>query len=287
MPRVWRLLVDGEAPGPWNMGVDEALLSSVVDGASPTLRLYRWSGPWLSLGYGQRLPAERLDACAGAGVGVVRRVTGGRAVLHGGDLTYAIAAREEVLPPGLHATYELVARALQAALAGLGIDAQPAPRSARPSVDRSGSAAGSGPGAFDCFSEPAGDELCSGGRKLVGSAQRRAAGGVLQHGSIRLQPDPPAIRRAAGLADGVATSLRELNFVYTPENLVQACAEAFGRVLGVRFEAGAPNAAEQRGVRERVAAHRLDPLAAPRIAPRGTSSVSPVGPQERISPTDR
>ena len=64
----------------------------------PTLRLYAWQGPWLSLGYGQRLGAERLAACAEAGVGVVRRATGGLAVLHGADLTYAVAAPESAAP---------------------------------------------------------------------------------------------------------------------------------------------------------------------------------------------
>ena len=73
------------------MGMDEALLASVVAGGPPTLRLYRWQGAWLSLGYSQRLSSRRLAACRQAGVGVVRRVTGGRAVLHGGDLTYAVS----------------------------------------------------------------------------------------------------------------------------------------------------------------------------------------------------
>jgi len=260
-PREWRLLVDGEALGPWNMGVDEALLSSAIAAAPPTLRLYRWRGPWLSLGYGQRLTAERLAACDGAGVGVVRRVTGGRAVLHGGDLTYAIAAREEVLPPGLHASYELVATALRAALLDLGVDARPAP----------GSASESRPRSFDCFSEPAGDELCSGGRKLLGSSQRRARGGVLQHGSIRVCPDRASARRAAGLAGGAATSLRELAFEHSWETLGRACVAAFARVLSADFAPGSLDACERRIARDRVEAHRAAPLALLEISPRGAS----------------
>ncbi len=89
----WRLIVDGRANGEWNMGVDESLLKTAVTAGTPTLRFYRWRGPWLSLGYSQRPQAELYAACSRAGVGVVRRVTGGRAVLHGEDLTYAIAAR--------------------------------------------------------------------------------------------------------------------------------------------------------------------------------------------------
>ncbi len=84
MPRAWRLLLDDAGSGFWNMAVDQALLESAsLDGVA-SLRLYTWQGPWLSLGYGQRLEEERRAACDAAGVGVVRRVTGGRAVLHGG-----------------------------------------------------------------------------------------------------------------------------------------------------------------------------------------------------------
>ena len=262
------MLLDGAAAGPWNMGVDEALLASAVECGRPTLRLYRWKGPWLSLGYGQRLGVERLAACDAAGVGVVRRATGGKAVLHGGDLTYAVAAPEEVLPPGLRATYELVGVALRNALVALGIDARTTP----------GASPAPRPGSFDCFCEPAGDELCVEGRKLVGSAQRRARGGVLQHGSIRVSPDPAPVHAAAGLAAGVATSLRELTFEHSPETLAEACVAAFSRVLGLPFEPGSLEAGEEKIARERVFAHRLDPVAVPHFAPRG--------PQGRISVTD-
>jgi len=267
VPRAWRLLLDGEAPGPWNMGVDEALLASAIASGRSSLRLYRWDGPWLSLGYAQRLGAERQAACGDAGVGVVRRVTGGGAVLHGGDLTYAIAAPETALPPGLRATYQLVGAALRGALSALGIDAQPA-SGAVPTRRR---------GSFDCFSEAAGDELCAEGRKLVGSAQRRARGGVLQHGSIRVYPDPALLRAAAGLAAGVATSLQELGCGHSHETLQEACVAAFSRVLEVRLEPGSLEPEEERIARERAAAHREDPIAVPLVAPREFSRAHPGG----------
>jgi lipoate-protein ligase A len=228
MPRRWRLLLDGPAGGIWNMGVDEALLASAAGSGMPTLRLYAWQGPWLSLGYGQRLGAERLAACAAAGVGVVRRATGGLAVLHGADLTYAVAAPERLLPAGLRPTYEILATALLAALRSLGVDAQ---RSAA-------AAAHAGPGGFDCFAEPAADELCVGGRKLVGSAQRRGSGGVLQHGSLRLAPDPDAARRVTGLGGAGATSLQELGCSIALERLHSALIEAFAAALDARLERG-------------------------------------------------
>ncbi|MFP8873134.1 MAG: hypothetical protein VCB42_01075, partial [Myxococcota bacterium] len=121
MPR-WRLIEDGEASGPWNMGVDEALLTSARQG-HPSIRLYRWRGPWLSLGYGQPVDPRLERACEKAGVGRVRRVTGGRAVLHGQDLTYAVASPEALLPPTLRGAYDWVARVLVDALQRLGVAA--------------------------------------------------------------------------------------------------------------------------------------------------------------------
>ena len=128
----WRLIVDGPADGLWNMGVDESLLKTAVTGGAPTLRFYRWRGPWLSLGYSQRPRAELHAACTRAGVGVVRRVTGGRAVLHGEDLTYALAAAESELPVevgGRMALYDRVATALRAALRVVGVRATASPAS--------------------------------------------------------------------------------------------------------------------------------------------------------------
>ena len=191
--RPWRLLVDGAASGPWNMGVDEALMASAATGR-PALRFYGWLGPWLSLGYAQRLDPARRAACEAAGVGVVRRATGGGAVLHGADLTYAVTAPETLLPGGLGATYAAVASGLVEGLRELGIAALRASPAAPRGTAR----------AFDCFAEPAGDEICVEGRKLVGSAQRRAGGALLQHGSLRLGADPARVREAAGLGAGRA-----------------------------------------------------------------------------------
>ena len=111
------------ASGPFNMGVDEALLERAIASGRASLRFYAWQGPWLSLGYSQSMGEHRRAALERAGVGVVRRVTGGRAVLHGSDLTYSIAAPESALAPGLRASYGVVADALLLALARLGVSA--------------------------------------------------------------------------------------------------------------------------------------------------------------------
>ena len=252
----WRLLRDGAASGPWNMGVDEALLASAAHRDSCSLRFYRWDGSWLSLGYGQRPSLDVLEACRGVGVGVVRRATGGRAVLHGCDLTYSISAPWQQLPGGLQGPYELASRALLQVLLGLGIRAEcSAP-----------DAAGPGPGEFACFAAPGAYELCVAGRKLVGSAQRRVVGALLQHGSIRLRPDPRAAARAAGLSGAGATSLQEVGCRESPEALEEACVEAFQRLLGSRFEAGELTDEEREQARERCKSHSLDPLATPPLA---------------------
>lgn len=206
------------------MGVDQALLESARAEGVATLRLYAWRGPWLSLGHRQRLDAERASACAAAGVGIVRRVTGGGAVLHGGDLSYALAAPASLLPDGLAASYALVARALDDALAALGVRADP------PSPPEAGAQR-----AFDCFAAAGADALCAQGRKLAGSAQRRVRGAVLQHGSLRVAPDPPRARVAAGITGEAATSLRELGCRARAEAIVAACVTCLGAALDARF----------------------------------------------------
>jgi lipoate-protein ligase A len=245
VPPCWRLLQHGAAHGAFNMGVDEALLSSATRGIA-SLRFYSWEGPWLSLGYSQRTDPSLTARCAEAGVGIVRRITGGRAVLHGGDLTYCLAAPEEVLPEGLRGSYRLVAASLLEGLRSLGV-------SVAPTADH-GSAAGSS--SFDCFEVPAEDEICAMGRKLVGSAQRRARGGVLQHGSIRLARDSPEVMRAVGFAPGVATSLAELGIRVRRDEVQEALTAAFRSVLGASLEEAALSAAERRNAERRVEAHR-------------------------------
>jgi lipoate-protein ligase A len=232
------------------MAVDEALLASVQHGAPPTLRFYSWDRAWLSLGFAQRLDGGRAAACRAAGVGVVRRATGGRAVLHGADLTYAVAAPADQLPAGLQATYACLGEALRRGLAALGIPSE------RPGADGPEPARG----AFDCFQSPAAEELCVAGRKLVGSAQRRSGTGVLQHGSLRLGPDPRRAREAAGLLPDGATSLAELGHAIEAARVREALAEAFADVLGVRLEPGALDDRE-RARAAALAAERASPEA--------------------------
>ena len=239
----WRLLLDGAAPGPFNMGVDEALLATAIRDGTPSLRFYAWQGPWLSLGYAQARDALQARRLRAAGVGWVRRVTGGRAVLHGSDLTYSIAAREDELPRGVRASYALVAEALLDALRSLGV---PAARSPSEST-------APGTSVFDCFQEPAPEEICLAGKKLSGSAQRRVSGAFLQHGSIRLAPDPEHAVRAVvpGRPALGGTSLVEEGAPVSREALQEACCEALAGLVGVSLVRCSLSAAELREARSR------------------------------------
>jgi lipoate-protein ligase A len=232
VPPRWRLLQHGAAHGAFNMGVDEALLASAIGGIA-TLRFYGWEGRWLSLGYAQRLNPRRIAACGGA-------------VLHGSDLTYCLAAPETALPEGLRGSYRLVADALIAGLESLGVAAG---RTAAPNQT-------TGSSDLDCFAAPAQDEICVRGRKLAGSAQRRTRGAVLQHGSIRLAPDPPTVTHAVGFAHGVATSLAELGVRVKREELQEALKAAFRKALGSPLEKCVLSASERQRAERRVEMHR-------------------------------
>ena len=173
----WRVLVDPPSSGPRNMAVDHALAACSSSGEA-VLRIYGWRCPTISLGRNE--PARgRYDPAAGHGVGVefVRRPTGGRAVLHDRELTYAA-----VLPCptrlGFRGTYGLINRGLVEALSSLGVPAAMAEGRSMPLPPDSG----------PCFDEPAPGEVTVAGRKLVGSAQARLEGALLQHGSLLLGP---------------------------------------------------------------------------------------------------
>jgi lipoate-protein ligase A len=260
----WRVLVDGAAHGAWNMGVDEALLETAARTGVATFRLYGWQGPWLSVGYAQELPLQRVQACQRSSVGLVRRTTGGRAVLHGCDLTYCVAAPLDILPAGLHGSYEALSWALLDALHAVGV---PADRSASdlPAPGRT---------VFDCFQRPAAHEICLDGRKLAGSAQRRWKGALLQHGSIRVSPDPETAAVAAGLAGGAATSLVQEGHRVASKCLRNACLESFSARLGGRWERGLLSKIEWAHAHERHVAHHANSLEMPGLAHRNGSRAS-------------
>lgn len=183
----WRLILPAVHDGPTNMAIDEAIADSVRDGASlPTLRFYGWSPPCLSLGRAQPWDVADLDRCAALGWDVVRRPTGGRAVLHIDELTYSVAAPESEprVKGGVLESYRRLSAALYNGLHALGIE----PERALPYYADRGA---TGPA---CFDGPSDYEVTIAQRKLIGSAQQRRTGVVLQHGSLPLFGDVTRVR---------------------------------------------------------------------------------------------
>src|SRR3984893_1975400 len=236
MSDAWRLLVDAPADGAWNMAVDEILLDSVAAGAAPpTLRFYEWMPACLSLGYFQPFDVVDMDGCRRLGVDVVRRPTGGRAILHDRELTYSVALPASLLghDGGVLPSYYRLSLALQDGLRRLGVPATLAPQSAARSPVAHGPV---------CFDRPSAHEILLQGRKLAGSAQMRRAGGILQHGSILVEPRIDKLTACLrlpegpeGIEDGVvglaAVGLTE------PARIAAAISDAFAGRFGVRLVA--------------------------------------------------
>jgi len=229
----WRFVDSGPLPGRLNMAIDEVLLRLHERGESPpTLRLYQWRPPAVSLGYFQR--RHRLDhgACRRLGLEVVRRPTGGRAVLHLDDLTYSVVAGDpEELPASPAAAYRLLCEGLRAGLRLLGVEAEPGREALKP------------PQPEVCFLRQTAADIVHRGRKLVGSAQTWRGTSLLQHGSIVLKPQAQALSAVFGAEEQALearlTSLSEiLGRTVEAEEVGQAIREGLASLLGVSFEAG-------------------------------------------------
>lgn len=180
--KTWRFLDTGALSPIHNMAIDRALLALHANGKSPpTLRLYQWRPPAISLGYFQKRHDLDLEACQRLGFEVVRRPTGGRAVLHLNDLTYAVVAgTAEGMPSAVPAAYHLLAQGLLQTLRLVGIEA----KMGRPRQDSQQTDI--------CFLRCARGAIVHRGRKLVGSAQTWHASSLLQHGSIIIKPQVEA-----------------------------------------------------------------------------------------------
>ena len=181
----FRLLVDPPASGAWNMAVDETLLESAIAGGPATLRFYTWEEPTLSLGYFQST-ADREQHVASSACPLVRRSSGGGAILHDHELTYSIslpvgAARDSAVANEL---YDAVHGSLVDILSELGVHAE-LHRPGMGECDMRGKQPDSEP--FLCFQRRACGDVVCGGVKICGSAQRRRREALLQHGSLLLR----------------------------------------------------------------------------------------------------
>ena len=233
---LWQLIIDGPADGASNMATDAALLHEIEKSESPrtVVRFYGWDAPTISLGRSQKIEhAVDSGYCQIHRIAVVHRPTGGRAVLHDDELTYAVISNDTTaFGDTIYGNYKRVSEALCLGYNRLGVPAVLAPDTRKtPSMN-------SDP---PCFLSPARYELTVRGRKIVGSAQRRLRRSFLQHGSMPITCNRDALARATRLPDsrpleqemaGVAEFLSERP---TLEQLRGAFIHAFQDYFSIDF----------------------------------------------------
>lgn len=243
----WRLILDPPREGGLNMAIDHALLRVAEenpDTPQTVLRLYQWSTPTLSLGYAQK-PSEAADLefCRRHEVPLVRRPTGGRAVLHDMELTYAVISNDAhtFRLPSSMAIYRQIAAALQRGLeqVGLSIVLSDGGERVRTAFRATAPSAGNYLRLrVPCFTSPARYELLCGGKKIIGSAQRRLRSAFLQHGSLLLDCNFPllaAVTRSdeAFLRTSITTVRAERGDAVTPADVTAALCDRFTAHFGV------------------------------------------------------
>jgi lipoate-protein ligase A len=255
---IWRLLITPPVRGAWNMALDESILEHVGRGESnPTLRLYAWNPACLSLGHAQPFADVDTTRLKKRGWEVVRRATGGRALLHTDELTYSVIAppNEPTVAGSILESYNRLAQALMMAVKSLEIPVEMKERKANN---------GTIPNPV-CFEVPSTYEITVDGKKLIGSAQARKKEGVLQHGSLPLTGDLTRIcqtlvfenesakqnasKRLLERATTVESALgREVSW----ETAAQAFVHAFEAQLGLNLERGKLSESESKRTEELV-----------------------------------
>lgn len=232
----WRVIQSGRSDAYLNMALDEAIALSVREGHSPpTIRFYGWREPSVSLGMFQ--PTRDIDVrfCERNGVSVVRRPTGGKAILHCDELTYSLCARNAgPFSGGLRETYRVISNALSRAFTAIGLDIAVVNERRTNRQDRARDPV--------CFHTPSFAEICCSGHKLVGSAQRRWPESFLQQGSIPYRTD-------AMLQIGIfgnsgfpkIPGLRQLLSGFDPLAFADLVRESFEEVLSMRTADGLPS----------------------------------------------
>ncbi len=222
----WRLLNTGLSDGAYNMALDQALVQSVGSGLSlPVIRFFGWAPPAVSLGYNQKVADLDVAACRRAGFDIVRRPTGGRAVIHQDEFTYSVIAREDdpVIGGPVLETYRRIAQGLLAGLRILGVNAEIV-RASAPGIPATASAL--------CFAASGRYEIICEGKKLVGSAQRRINGVILQQGSLLLSCGQKQDFFRRGRGEVPAGTIREIlgrepDFGQVASGMVQGFVEAW------------------------------------------------------------
>ncbi len=241
----WRVIEHAPAQGAWNMAVDETILESVYSGDSPpTLRLFGWKPACLSLGHAQPFSEVNQQSLKAHGWEVVRRPTGGRAILHVDELTYSVIAPETEprVSGGVLESYLRLSEALMEALKLMGLKPEAKKEKALQRPDKANPV---------CFEVPSYYEITVDGRKLIGSAQARRKEGILQHGTLPLYGDLGRIIEALNfdhpenkarantrLFDHATTVERVLGKKLTWDEASQAFQQAFENTLNLELKPG-------------------------------------------------
>jgi lipoate-protein ligase A len=232
------------------MAIDEAILQALADSLGcPTLRFYAWNPPCLSLGYNQKHAEVDEAACAKLGYTWVRRPTGGRAILHTDELTYSVIvpADEPRVEGGIVESYRRLSTGLLSGLRALGADVFQAQTEKIPNSQKSAV----------CFDTPSNYEITVSGKKLIGSAQVRRRGMVLQHGTLPLtgdltrifaclrtdrrhgaQPESLATRQEGWLLARACTLEQALGWEVSFGEAADALAQGFASALNVKLVSG-------------------------------------------------
>src|SRR5687768_12166158 len=268
---LWRLLLTPPARGAWNMALDEAILEHIGRGEStPAIRLYAWEPACLSLGHAQAFADVDVDRLQARGWEVVRRITGGRAILHTDELTYSVIAPtdEPRLAGTVLESYNRLAQALLLAVKKLEL----------PVEMKEGKTDGNSTPNPVCFEVPSTYEITVDGKKLIGSAQARKKEGVLQHGSLPLTGDLTRICQAlvfesesarqqasARLLARAATVESVLGRAVSWETAAQVFVDAFEERLGLSLKRGELSESESKRANELVKEKYDHPLWTERV----------------------
>lgn len=256
MKETWYFLDSGENSPAYNMALDEALLNWQSEKLiPPTLRFYTWDPATLSIGYFQKMNKINLDGVKKHGYGLVRRLTGGRAVLHENELTYSVVVSEEhpQMPKTVTEAYRVISEGVLQGFRELGIEAYFSVPDKK--INKTQSAV--------CFDEPSWYELVVGGRKAAGSAQTRQKGVILQHGAIPLDvdedklfdlfvyPSPEARKQAQkGFADKAVAINRLREKPATIDEAKHAFQTGFEKGLNIELEPFSLSEKQEKEVQE-------------------------------------
>lgn len=226
----------------FNMALDEAISEAVRKGISPpTLRLYQWDKPSISIGYFQKVSDINTDYCKQKGYPVVRRPTGGRAILHHNELTYSLSMRfdSNIFKGRLHEDYSIISNAISSGLRGCGIDVRINHLRKRNT--------GKSP---VCFKFTSYGEITVNNKKIAGSAQKRYTDGFLHQGSIPISIDRCELKNVFRVTedegfDDIGT-IKESIPEITINKLMSALKRAFEETIGIKMVSDEPSGIEMK-----------------------------------------